>query len=148
MSLDDWSSEGLLRPLSARRAAFADLLAAVDRDLTDTALPGLSIDRQFALAYQAALGLGAMILRTHNLRAAGEGHHWVTFEALPLIMGEGERKRSKYFQGCRVKRNITDYERAGGISQTEADELLVEARAFRTRVLSFLRDNYPTLSPR
>jgi hypothetical protein len=42
-SFDDWSSEGLLRPLAACREAFEDLLAAIDRDIADAALPGLSI---------------------------------------------------------------------------------------------------------
>jgi hypothetical protein len=33
------------------------------------------------------------------------------------------------------------------ISQTEADELLLEARMIRTTVLAFLRDNFAALSP-
>lgn len=44
---------------------------------------------------------------------------------------------------CRAKRNMTDYDRVGGISEAEAEELLAEARAFRRDVLEWLRAVHP-----
>ena len=147
MSFSAWSADGLLREQSTQLGEIKLLLAGVDRDLADASVAGLSADRKFTTAYEAVLGLATMRLRTQNLRASGDGSHRVTLQAIPLVLGQDERQRAKYFDACRIKRHVATYERAGGISRTEADELLLVARMFRTTVLAFLRDNFAALSP-
>jgi hypothetical protein len=147
MSFNDWLTEGLLREHPLRAGELEALLSAVDRDLADAAVPGLSADAQFGLAYEAALGLATMLLRSRALRAGGEGHHLATIQAISEIMGAGERKRADYFDHCRRKRHVSVYERAGQISRAESEELLLEARVFRTIVLGHLREEHPTIAP-
>lgn len=53
-----------------------------------------------------------------------------------------------YFDQCRGKRNLSDYDRAGEISENEAVELLKEAKAFRVTVLEWLKKQHPKLMPR
>jgi len=48
-----------------------------------------------------------------------------------------------YFDACRVKRNVTDYDRAGGISETEAEELLKEVSQFREIIVNWLKSYHP-----
>lgn len=48
-----------------------------------------------------------------------------------------------YFDSCRVKRNIPDYNIPDLISESEADEILNEARKFMEFVLIWLKNNYP-----
>lgn len=115
MSFSDWSAEGLLREQLARPGELELLLAAVDRDLADASVSGLSADRKFTTAYEAVLGLATMLLRTQNLRATGDGSHRVTLQAIPLVLGQGERQRTRYFDSCRAKRHVATYERAGEI---------------------------------
>lgn len=43
------------------------------------------------------------------------------------------------------RRNVTDYDRVGEISQREVEEILAEVRALRGDLLDWLKRNHPTL---
>lgn len=60
-------------------------------------------------------------------------------------MGSRHYKLADYFDSCRAKRNITDYNFAGGISELEADELIREAEDFFEIILTWLNVNYSNL---
>jgi hypothetical protein len=125
----------------------ADLLRVVDRDLVDAAIPTLSADRRFATAYNAALQLATIALHAAGYRAAHSGHHWVTLHVLSELMGPQTQMRADYLDDCRTKRNVTDYDRAGEISLQEAEEMLTQARGFRSDLLAWLQKQHPTLLP-
>jgi hypothetical protein len=55
----------------------------------------------------------------------------VTLLALPELMGESQKIRAAYFNACRAKRNTTDYDHVGTISQAEVNELLDEIVHFK-----------------
>jgi len=61
------------------------------------------------------------------------------------IIGRDYYDLADYFDSCRAKRNITDYGYAGEISETEADELVIEAEKFLKAVLKWVKGNYPKL---
>jgi hypothetical protein len=50
-----------------------------------------------------------------------------------------------YFDSCRVKRNISDYDRAGEISESEAEELIEETKKFKEAVIEWAKSNFPKL---
>jgi hypothetical protein len=56
--------------------------------------------------------------------------------------------RADYLNNCRSKRNITDYDRAGEVSDAEVEELLTEVLSFRTDLLNWLAANHPELLPK
>ena len=58
-------------------------------------------------------------------------------------MGNDYVDLADYFDACRVKRNVLDYDRAGGISEGEADKLLKEVTQFKEIVLNWLESYYP-----
>ena len=123
------------------------LRAVVDRDLKDAALPGLSEDRCFATAYNAALQLARMVLACAGyLVSARQGHHQTSFQALTLAMGPGVADLVAYFDTCRRKRNVVDYDRAYLVTQTEAQELLLKAREFATLVEVWIAQHHPQFS--
>jgi hypothetical protein len=146
--LQDWQNEGRLRRHQTSASEVAELLRVVDRDLGDAEIRQLSSDRRFATAYNAALQLATIALYAAGYRASSAGHHWVTWRALPEIMGPQAQERPDYFDACRSKRNVADYDRAGIISDVEADEILREARAFKADLIDWLRANHPHLVPR
>ena len=121
------------------------MLQVADRDLQDAVVPGLSSDRRFIIAYEAALTLATIPLRCAGYETHGQGHHWTTFQALPLTMGDELQDLSDYFESCRNKRNVGAYDRSGGISRSEAAELLEEATAFNGKVRQWLREKFPEL---
>ena len=137
-SLDKFLGEGRLREHQSSPQEIEDLLRVVDRDLADARIEALSADRRFATACNASLQLATIALRDSGYRTSGMGHHWVTFQALPLVMGTTEQERADYFDACRRKRNIADNDAAGEIADSEADELYAEALEFRTSVLAWL----------
>lgn len=54
-------------------------------------------------------------------------------------MGQKEIERSNFFNACRMKRNMTDYDRAGEISQIELKKLLEEVHEFKEAVLKWVK---------
>ena len=58
-------------------------------------------------------------------------------------MGADYADLADYFDACRIKRNVIDYDRAGGISEGEAEKLLREVRQFREIILNWLQSYYP-----
>jgi len=116
--------------------------------LVDAALVGLSADRKFATAYNAALQAGKIAVACSGYRvSARAGHHAVTFEAARLAIGDEAGLLADYFDACRRKRNTIDYENSSVATQTEADELLVKAAEFHALVEAWVAANYPAFAP-
>ena len=88
-----------------------DLREIVERDLRDAAIPGLSTDRRFATAYNAALQTSTMAVACSGYRVSGVGHHIATFEAAELALGPASAQSMAYFDACRRKRTSVDYDR-------------------------------------
>lgn len=145
MDLRKLLADGSLRRHRTSAEEIRDLLRVVDRDLADAGVRRVSSDRRFMTAYNAALTLATMVLYAAGYRASGAGHHWATIQALTEILGPEERERTSYLNSCRMRRNTADYDRAGTISETEADEILTQAEAFRGDVLDWLQKNHPAL---
>ena len=60
--LKDLLAEGKLRRHRTSPQEIADLFDLVDRDIGDASVQGLSADRRFAIAYEAALNLATITL--------------------------------------------------------------------------------------
>ena len=146
MALKQFLADARLRPHQTSRREIHDLLHVADRDLKDAAVRGISLDLRFTTAYQAALQLATIVLAASGYRTAGVGHHWITFKILPELMGSECQDLADYFDQCRSKRNRSDYDRAGTVSEPEAAEILEEAKQFRKGVISWLRANHPGLA--
>jgi len=88
MTLNDLRAQGRLRPHRTSRRELDDLLRLAERDLVDASIAGLSTDRRFMIAYEAAVALATIPLYASGFRTEGTGHHQTTFVALPLVMGD------------------------------------------------------------
>jgi hypothetical protein len=65
----------------------------------------------------------------------------------PEILGPEAQARADYLDGCRAKRNVSDYDRAGAISEQELVELTEEVRDFQREILEWLRTHHRALLP-
>jgi hypothetical protein len=119
------------------------LRAVVARDLSDARVPGLSTDRRFATAYNAVLQMAKMATACAGYRVVGQGHHVTTFEAVELTMGHGVAPLASYFETCRRKRNMLDYDMANVATETEVRELLEKAQAFQQLVEQWIAQQFP-----
>lgn len=87
MSLAGLLASKRLERHSTSANEIAGLRKLVSRDLQDAAVPGLSADRTFATAYNAALQLSKMALACAGYRVSASlpGHHQTTFEAAGFV---------------------------------------------------------------
>ncbi len=144
MSLQQWYKNGWLRPHQTNQAQIADLLAIVTRDLEDSRRD-LSFDWQFGISYNAALKLCTILLYASGYRPEKNLAHYRTLAALPLILGTAHNDDADYLDTCRAKRNTAEYDAAGTISGTEAEELHQFAGELQNSVIAWLKSMHPHL---
>lgn len=120
--------------------------ALVARDLADAQVQGLSADRRFATAYNAALQTANMAIACAGYRVTAKaGHHKVTVEAITLAVGAAVSAYADYFETCRRKRNVIDYTRSHVATDSEADEIVTKAREFYDVVEAWIESKFPDL---
>ena len=123
-----------------------NMRALIARDLADAAIAGLSADRRFATAYNAALQAANMAIACAGYRIVSKvGHHRVSLESTKLVLGKSAHKYADYFEICRRKRNTIDYTFSNVATETEAKEVLIQASEFCGEVEDWITKNHPYL---
>ena len=121
-----------------------DMRALVTRDLADAGIAGLSADRRFATAYNAALQAANMAIACAGFRVTAKtGHHKITFYSANLAVGAGGGKYADYFETCRRKRNVIDYTRSHVATETEAQEIVRKAAEFCEFIEAWIDSKFP-----
>jgi hypothetical protein len=131
--------------LPPSKAELDNLRSIVTRSLKDVAAPGLSADARFIMAYDAARTLSLIIVRAEGYRPKSVGGHYNTFLALeaadPAFVA-----LAVYFDGCRMKRNDSEYDFAGGVSDTDAAGLLKTVQQFARDAQAWMKTHHPHLA--
>lgn len=130
--------------LAVSKAELDNLRSIVKRSLKDAVAENLSADARFVMAYDAARTLSLMIVRAEGYRPRSAGGHYNTFLAIEAADPSFE-KLSAYFDGCRIKRNKCEYVSAGGISDTDAQELLRTVERFESDCETWIKKRHPAL---
>jgi uncharacterized protein (UPF0332 family) len=144
MSLELWEKNGWLREHKTSPQEINGILSLVERDIEDASREAISIDWQFNIAYNAGLQLATISLLAAGYRAGrGESKHYRVIQALPLVMGEQYSTLRNYLDNCRRKRNVSEYDAVGTISEKEAEDLLQTVKEFKIAVESWLKKNHP-----
>lgn len=138
--------EGRIRPHRTNRQEIASLFQVVERDLADAAITALSADRRFATAYNAALQAATAVMYSEGYRPHSVGHHAIVLMFLDEAMGSVAAHLAGYFDDCRRKRNQADYVGVGGISTTEVEDLLKEAKTFAALARKWIDAHHPGLA--
>jgi HAMP domain-containing protein len=145
MSLQDWLQNGWLRKHDTSQEEIADLLGLVARDLSQCRKPGLIADWRLSIAYNAALQAATAALAAAGFRVErGQSHHSRTIQSLEYTIG-ADRQLVAEFDVFRTKRNLAGYDRAGTVSEQEADEMLELARRLAEQVEEWIRTEHPEL---
>ena len=144
MSFNLWLEKGWIKEHKPAPREIFDLLAVADRSLHDCQVSGLSNDGKLDLAHNAALLSAAAALAAAGYRAGREGYHYYVV-ALALTVGL-EEKTVRRLDKLRRKRNISDYERPGLVSEQEAQEMFELATQIRHLVEEWIRKNHPEIS--
>jgi len=144
VSLEDWLNEGRLKSHKTNRKEIEQLFAVFERDMADAQAVGLSVDRRFATAYNAALMAARAALAASGYRTSGEGGHYWTIQSLAFTI-ELDNKVINKLNKFRQKRNISDYEMIGMVSEQEVREMVALAQELRELVMAWLEKNHPEL---
>jgi hypothetical protein len=144
MSFKDWLNKGWLITHKTSSSEIAEFFGIADRDLRDCRTAGLSADWKLNIAYNAALQLATAALAACGYRAGREAHHYRVIQSLSLTVGT-DRMLVIRFDIFRKKRNITGYDRAGAVSEQEAEEMFALANEIYRLVKTWLKAHHPEL---
>ena len=144
MSLSEWLRRGWLTSHKTSYGELTVLFNVADRDLADSQVQGLSTDSQLSIAYNAALQMATAALAASGYRAAREAHHYRVIQSLVHTIG-AEADLVLQLDSFRKKRNISDYDQAGVVSDQEAKEMFNLAKTLREMVADWLKENHPEL---
>jgi hypothetical protein len=142
--LQDWLENGWLVEHKTSSQEIVDLLGMADRDLAQCRTPHLSPDWQLNIAYSAALQAATAALAADGYRAARDAHHYRVIQSLAYTINADERLITQ-LDKFRKKRNISEYEQAGAVSEQEAKEMFALAENLRNEVEKWFRSNHPKL---
>ena len=146
MSLQDWLRNAWLVEHETSREEIADLLSVIDRDLHDCQTSGLSTDWQLSIAYNAALQVAVAGLAAEGFRTSRESYHHRAIHSLAFTLGSDDAMIAQ-LDAFPKKRNISDYERAGGTSDQEARDMISLAARLREELVRWLRLQHQELAP-
>jgi hypothetical protein len=80
-----------------------------------------------------------MVIAASDYRVSSKtGHHALTLEVASLILGEKFKEYFDFFDVCRRKRNIVDYDLTDVVSISELKSLLKKVKEFRHIVHDWL----------
>jgi hypothetical protein len=144
MNLPNWLANRWLVQHGPSQEEVEDLLAVVDRDLGDAAIESLSPDWRLGIAYNAALQLATLALAAEGYRPARDRAHERAILSLRFTICT-DAQVVDTIDAVRRKRNISNYERAGTTSASEAHEMYQIAMELRERVLAWLQERHPEL---
>ncbi len=144
MSLTDWFNKKLITQHKSTSDEIADLLRICDRDLEKVKIVELGPDWRLSIAHNAALQAATAALAASGYQARSQGQHYIVLQSLAftLKLSPDVIKRLDKF---RQKRNVSDYERAGAVTEQEAKEMVALATKLRVDVEKWLRTHYPDL---
>jgi len=103
------------------------LLAVADRSLNDCQVAGLSSEGKLDMAHNAALQSSAAALAAAGYRASREAYHYYVIQSLSFTL-QLEEYIIRRLHKLRRKRNISDYERPGIVTEQEAQEMVELAK--------------------
>jgi uncharacterized protein (UPF0332 family) len=137
-SLNDWLKNGWLVEHKTSPEEIRHLFRIVDRDLKDCEVAYLSPDWRFNIAYNAALQCAKAALAASGYRTSRESHHYRLIHSLSHTI-KADDKLIFQLDMFRKKRNISDYLRAGEISDLEAREMIALAKNLRRCVKEWIK---------
>ena len=123
--------------VAPERAQVAKMLAAVERNLADARLAGLSAENRFDVGYKAIMQLAMLSLYANGYRplTSRPGHHQTAIQTLTLTVAVAP-EQVRVLDALRKQRNPSDYsgdlvpDATAAECQASASELLAHVRVW------------------
>jgi uncharacterized protein (UPF0332 family) len=120
-------------------------LAAIERNLADSAVTQVSDENRFDAAYKAVMrcALAAMMASGYRPSTSEPGHHATLIQSLPLTMGVANDAWI-VLDALRRKRNSNDYT-GDVVTDDMVAECVAQAKSLREILKKHLKSNHPAL---
>jgi hypothetical protein len=143
MTLQNLLRIGKLKAHVATALEIKRLLAAVERNLADAAVPQVSDENRFDAAYKAVMqcALAAMMASGYRPSTSEPGHHATLIQALPLTLGVAN-ETWVVLDALRRKRNSNDY-----TGDTVTADMVAECAAQAGRLMVLLKKDLKQKHP-
>jgi HEPN domain-containing protein len=145
VSLESWLNDKLIVEHRPSTREIGELLRICDRDLETVEIMQLGPDWRLSIAHNAAVQAAKAALAAAGYRTRKEGQHYLVLQSLAFTI-KMKPATIKQLDKFREKRNISDYERAGLVTQQEAEEMIALAKQLRQDVERWLRAHHPGLA--
>jgi len=145
LSLDDWLSKGLVALHEPSASEISNLLHICDRDLEKAGIVEPGPDWRLSIAHNAALQAATAALAATGYRARKEAQHYHVLQSLAFTV-KTDAAPIRQLDKFRRKRNMSDYERAGMVTEQEAREMIALAKLLRDDVERWLKAHHPKLA--
>lgn len=134
-----------LDAVTANRETIGHLLAAAERNLSDAALPALSPENRFDVAYKAIMQCAMIALHANGYRTltSRPGHHQTAIQSLPLTIGLAIEE-TIILDALRKQRNLADYD-GGPVPDSAVRTCLACASSLLGALKAWLATNRPDL---
>jgi hypothetical protein len=116
------------------------LLAAAERFRYDASLAEASLEARYLMAYESALMLAMVAIRTGGIRAKGRDNHRETFRLLTVVIGDEVAAYAEFFDDMRRRRNGVQYDGALVSGSRELAETVRRLDELREIVVRWLAD--------
>ena len=133
-------SEGRISVQTFAPQELETLMAIAEAKLGDAGVEGHTDDTTFTLAYDAVRAAAEAVMAAEGFRSvSGEGQHAAVFEFLGEVEDGCWVEEAREFDRARKKRNVSQYERFGMITETQAADICASALMFVSEVREWLR---------
>lgn len=145
MTLQNLLRIGKLKEHAPTAAEVQRLLAAIERNLADSAVASISDETRFDAAYKAVMqcALLAMMAAGYRPATSEPGHHQTMIQSLPLTLGVANEVWV-VLDALRKQRNANDYT-GQPITPGVVSECVAQAKALRKLLLARLSSQHPDL---
>ena len=144
MSLEKWVEYGWLRQQATSPDEIKGLLSIVDRGLNDARVTQISSDLRITAAFSSSLQCCTAALRACGYRPSGPGHHMRVIGSLEHTIG-ASKGAVHHLLALSKKRNISNYDVAGAVSDQDLEQTIKLATELRAQVIEWLKNNHPEL---
>ncbi len=145
MTLDNLIGKSL-EAITPDAAAIKRLMDAVERNITDAKVDGLSNENKFDMAYKAVMQLANVALQASGYRTltSKPGHHQTMIQSLPKTVGI-DIDQMIILDSLRKQRNVADYS-GDLVTDSAMEECLSQAESLYETVSAWLDASHPDLS--
>ena len=132
--------------VAPERAQVAKMLVAVERNLADARLAGLSAETRFDVGYKAIMQLAMLSLYANGYRTltSRPSHHQTAIQTLTLTVALAP-EQVRVLDALRKQRNLADY-MGDLVPDSTATECLASATALHAHVRAWLQSNKADLA--